>query len=186
MKTCTKCGETKPVTEFGKETKARDGLRTHCKACINAYKIAWSAANRVEVNAYHAAYRAANRENLKAIKAKWSAENPEVLKASRAKWGANHPESFRVKQQNRRARERKNGGKLSKGIASKLIVLQKGRCACGCKQPLGDDYHLDHIMPVALGGANVDENIQLLRATCNHRKSAKHPIDFMQQRGFLL
>ena len=38
----------------------------------------------------------------------------------------------------------------------------------------------------ALGGLNADSNMQLLRAECNLQKSAKHPVDFMQSRGFLL
>lgn len=74
---------------------------------------------------------------------------------------------------------------MSSGLAIRLYKLQRGKCAC-CGLPLGDDYHLDHIMPLALGGTNTDDNIQLLRAKCNMQKSAKHPVDFMQQRGFLL
>ena len=45
---------------------------------------------------------------------------------------------------------------------------------------------LDHIVPLALGGLNKDENIQLLRAVCNLNKGRKNPIAFMQERGFLL
>jgi 5-methylcytosine-specific restriction endonuclease McrA len=81
--------------------------------------------------------------------------------------------------------KKETGGKLSSKLAARLFVLQKGKCAC-CLQPLGDDYHIDHIMPLALGGTNTDDNIQLLRAKCNLQKNAKHPVDFMQQRGFLL
>ena len=46
--------------------------------------------------------------------------------------------------------------------------------------------HLDHIMPLALGGSNTDDNIQLLRARCNLQKRAKHPVDFMRERGYLI
>jgi 5-methylcytosine-specific restriction endonuclease McrA len=53
-------------------------------------------------------------------------------------------------------------------------------------QPLGDNYHLDHITPITLGGSNTDDNMQLLRQRCNNQKYNKHPIDFMQSRGFLL
>lgn len=73
----------------------------------------------------------------------------------------------------------------SKGLAERLFRLQRGKCAC-CKKPLGSDYHLDHIMPLALGGVNEDSNIQLLRAKCNMQKHTVHPVEFMQQRGFLL
>ena len=40
--------------------------------------------------------------------------------------------------------------------------------------------------PLALGGSNDKANLQLLCPTCNAKKSAKHPIDFMQSRGLLL
>ena len=70
-------------------------------------------------------------------------------------------------------------------IVEKLLKLQKGKCPC-CSLPLGDDFHLDHKMPLALGGDHVDDNMQLLKARCNMQKRASNPIDFMQSRGFLL
>jgi len=79
-----------------------------------------------------------------------------------------------------------NGGELSKNLVAKLFKLQGGQCACGCGGDLGEDYHLDHRMPLALGGSNTDGNMQLLRKRCNLRKGAKHPIKFMQENGFLL
>lgn len=85
----------------------------------------------------------------------------------------------------RRAQALASGGVLSVGLSAKLFKLQKGMCPC-CKQPLGDDYHMDHKMPLALGGSNTDNNMQLLRKKCNQQKNAKHPVDFMQSRGFLL
>ena len=33
MKTCTKCGETKPLTEFHKHKRNRDGRQGRCKPC---------------------------------------------------------------------------------------------------------------------------------------------------------
>lgn len=37
MRTCTKCNIEKPKSEFGKQTKGRDGLKSYCKTCIRAY-----------------------------------------------------------------------------------------------------------------------------------------------------
>jgi len=42
------------------------------------------------------------------------------------------------------------------------------------------------IVPLALGGQNEDRNIQLLRAECNNKKNAKHPVEYMRSKGFLL
>ena len=114
----------------------------------------------------------------------WRKANPEKTIAAVKKWKAKNPEADRVHRQNRRSRQA-NSGNLSKNIAVNLLKLQRGKCAC-CGQPLGDDYHLDHIMPLALGGTNTDNNIQLLRAECNLQKHAKHPVDYMQERGMLL
>jgi len=210
MKTCNKCGETKPFTEFHKS--ARDGIQSSCKACRCIAQAAYSAANpdkkkasdakwKAKNQGYKAKWKAANPAKVKAHSAKWYASNPERHKAASAAWNAANkervremaaarnkanPEANRIHQHNRRAREREAVGKLSKDLAAKLFKLQRGKCACGCKQPLGDDYHRDHIMPLALGGSNTDDNIQLLRQRCNNQKYAKDPIDFMQQRGFLL
>jgi|SaaInlV_165m_DNA_1040744.scaffolds.fasta_scaffold18331_1 hypothetical protein len=38
MKKCTKCGKTKPLAEFHKHKKSRDGLRYRCKVCRSEYK----------------------------------------------------------------------------------------------------------------------------------------------------
>lgn len=149
-----------------------------------AIKAAWKAANRERVNASSARRYAANPEKHKSVCKAWRLANSSRVKENTAKWASANPELIRIYVQNRRSK--KNGGKLSKGLAGKLFKLQRGKCACGCKQPLGDNYHLDHIMPLALGGTNTDDNIQLLRSSCNLQKNAKHPVDFMQQRGFLL
>lgn len=186
MKNCTKCGKSKPSTEFGKDARKRDGLRFQCKSCTSIAGSEYRAANHDKVLAATAKWAAANQDKLKAKDAKWRSANPERYRTTKAKWYAGNPEACRIHSHNRRARVRNVGGALSTGLAEKLFRLQRGKCACGCGQPLGEDYHRDHRMPLALGGSNTDDNIQLLRNLCNLQKGAKHPIDFMRQRGFLL
>lgn len=155
--------------------------------CAKANHSAWDSAHPGRRKAIYDSWKTANPERIKAHNAKWRAANPEKVKARSAKWEAANPEARRIHTRNRRARRRESGGRLSKGLSAKLFMLQRGKCACGCKQSLGDDYHMDHRMPLALGGANEDWNMQLLRAKCNLQKSAHHPVDFMQQqRGLLL
>lgn len=62
---------------------------------------------------------------------------------------------------------------------------QKGKCAC-CKVSIRDGYHVDHIYALSNGGENGKLNLQLLCPSCNMIKGAKHPIDFMRQKGFLI
>lgn len=161
-----------------------------------AYNKAWMTANAEKMKAYYAinsekrraanaAWKQANPEKYKAYAAAWRLANSERISAVQACWQAANAEAKQIHNQNRRAKKKQNGGVLSKGLSQKLFKLQKGKCAC-CKQPLGDNFHLDHIVPLALGGPNIDENMQLLIARCNLQKREKHPIDFMQSKSFLL
>lgn len=150
----------------------------------NAYNEAWRAANPGKVKSLTKAWYEKNRDKQKTQHAAWIAENKEKIKLSHAAWISANLEKCRVYNSNRRAKT-STEGKLSPNIKEKLFRLQKGKCPC-CGNSLGDDYHIDHIIPLALGGSNTDDNIQLLRSKCNLQKHAKHPIDFMQQRGFLL
>lgn len=168
------------------KVRAADNAHYAANKEIHRIKAAVYYAKNLEKNkARSAAYYAANTNKATLSNAAWAKANIDKVKAYKKAWAKANPEVNRIKAQNRRARKRKNGGTLSKGLAQKLFKLQKGKCPC-CKQPLGNEFNLDHIMPIALGGSNTDDNIQLLRSSCNNQKSAKHPIDFMQQRGFLI
>lgn len=126
-----------------------------------------------------------NAAAIKKSSENWKNQNRERLNLYAKQWAKDHPGARRIAQQNRNAKKNAVDGVLSKGLAEKLLVLQKGKCPC-CGQNLGKNYHLDHVVPLFLGGGNVDSNMQLLRGRCNLQKHAKHPIDFMQSRGFLL
>lgn len=201
LRNCKKCGvlfQTRDCAACKKRNDAK--YRAENKDKINATKAKYREKNREKIQTYFAAYRGANLDrikevnaayyaaNAKAIRAKnleWDMRNKERLAIAKRVWKLANQETKAVYRHNRRARLMASGGVLSKGLASKLFGLQKGLCAC-CRQPLGDNYHLDHIFPLALGGANEDWNMQLLRAKCNNEKNARHPVDFMQMRGFLL
>lgn len=185
MKTCTKCGETKPVSEYSKNANKRSGLQAHCKSCCNVRSSLWRAANPDYGRLAVSAWRRANPDKAKLIKERYLCANIEKTKKYFADYREKNLGKLKARDQNRRARKAANGGRLSAGLAARLYKLQRGKCAC-CGKPLGDDYHLDHVMPLALGGANTDDNIQLLRSKCNLQKKEKHPVDFMRQRGFLL
>lgn len=98
------------------------------------------------------------------------------------KWRAANPE--RVREQTRRRAGRKIG-KLDYGTIPRIKKLQRGKCAI-CRVRLNDDWHMDHIVPLAKGGLHEARNIQLLCAPCNLKKSAKDPIEHMQSLGRLL
>jgi 5-methylcytosine-specific restriction endonuclease McrA len=155
--------------------------RAENKATISARSKNYYAANKNKIKAQ----RKAKRKALAETQRKHYLANADRILARVAAYSKAHPEVVRSAWLNRRARERQANGKISSGLSKRLLKLQHGKCPC-CRDDLNGVFHLDHIMPLALGGGNDDSNIQLLCPACNLRKSAKHPVDFMQSLGFLL
>jgi 5-methylcytosine-specific restriction endonuclease McrA len=177
----------------------RKAYRAANKEKLKANDAAYYAGNKEHVAKIVASYREANSERLKKAVAEYRVanadvidayqaeyrvryknENPEKYAAAKKAWAKANPEAIRLKGQRRRFKT-ESAGRLSKGLATKLLKLQQGLCAC-CGKSLADGYHIDHIMPVALGGTNTDDNIQLLTPLCNMRKGSMHPDEYMNKR----
>lgn len=58
VKTCTKCGETKPRLEFYLHRNTKDGRASHCQACAKAYGKAYSDRRRSKIQEANARRRA--------------------------------------------------------------------------------------------------------------------------------
>lgn len=103
-------------------------------------------------------------------------------------WLAKNPERashlWHINRARRRAREAGAEGSFTKENVLEIFNRQKGKCA-ECKINL-EKYHIDHVMPLSLGGSNWPTNLQILCKTCNQKKHAKHPIDWAQENGRLL
>jgi 5-methylcytosine-specific restriction endonuclease McrA len=66
-----------------------------------------------------------------------------------------------------------------------LFKAQDGKCAY-CKIDVSENYHVDHIMPLARGGMNTRNNIQLCCPACNWSKADRDPVEFAQSLGMLV
>lgn len=85
IKKCNDCGETKPVTDFGKEAKCPDGLRPYCRSCVRI-RNKRTGANRDA--AKDRAYRTANKERVAQWNRDWRAANPERAREIGSAWRA--------------------------------------------------------------------------------------------------
>jgi 5-methylcytosine-specific restriction endonuclease McrA len=133
------------------------------------------------------AYREQHRERLVQACRGWYAENRERALENTRRWQADNPGKLKAiraaGKQARRARQIEADGRFSAADIRALESRQNGKCACcGEKRKLA----VDHIVPLAKGGSNWPNNLQLLCKPCNSSKSAKDPISFMQERGRLL
>lgn len=155
---CMKCTNEKNVLSYAED---RNGRRTRA--------LARYAERSEEMSAYSRAYYHANKEHCVKRYAEWIKKNPD---------------SRRVRKARRTALKRLSGGSYTAADVAAIFIRQRGKCAeCGIS--LGK-YHVDHIMPLKLGGLNIPKNLQILCPPCNQRKHAKHPIDWARENGRLL
>ena len=177
VKPCIKCGA------------VDRNARGDCRPCARDAVAKWRAANPEKIKTASAKYYAEHSDQARGNSATWKAANPKRVKLLDARWRRGNPEKVkkygRVVQHRRRARKRAVGGSFTATEISHMLKSQKNKCAV-CRQDISKSYHIDHIMPLALGGHNGITNIQLLCPFCNRSKHDNHPVDFMQSRGFLL
>lgn len=100
-------------------------------------------------------------------------------------WAKKNPDKIAEYRRNRRAKIAQAEGFHTKDDVFAILERQKWKCV-ECKKSLKKSYHVDHIMPIALGGSNWPKNLQCLCQLCNNRKHAKHPVDWAKENGRLL
>jgi chromatin segregation and condensation protein Rec8/ScpA/Scc1 (kleisin family) len=86
MKTCTKCGAEKPLSEFHKHKKGKGGLNAWCKSCINEYGRKRHEENREKMKERNRKYYEENREKVKERRRKYYKENYEKRAEFARKW----------------------------------------------------------------------------------------------------
>lgn len=197
QKTCKRCGIEKPANEFRRyETKTRR-RSPNCSSC--EIILADEAKARMEISRqkflaknpdwrreYGRRWYAADPERAKEKLYRWRAKHRDVLRSIGKRYYDNNSDRIKATQHTIRARRRGAEGFHTAEDVALIRSQQKDRCAHPwCKRKLKGKGHRDHKIPLARGGSNWPENIQLLCAPCNLKKNAKDPIEHAQENGYL-
>lgn len=199
MKSCRKCGEDKPLEDFMKDSRRKDGRGSYCKSCgaANTRKSraknpeaarVYYLANRNEIAVKARKYRSQPEVKAKRAKAQatYNAKNKESVRAWKAAWRErNRDYHGQWESQNRnrvRAHKRKSEAKRRAKKRSlpaedvcpqEIFVRDKGVCGL-CGTPVDpSDWHLDHIVPLALNGPHTSDNVQVTHPSCNLSKGSR-------------
>lgn len=150
-KTCTRCGETKPLDGFHRAKSGKSGRQSHCKACRAEYRAEYYERNREAERARNADWYAANRESVITYTAERYAANPHL------RWEAHARE---------RAKKYGHTITVERFTREQLIDRYGDQCwHCG-----GEFEELDHWpVPVSRGGHHVIENCKPSCASCNQK-----------------
>lgn len=64
-KTCSKCKETKPIIDFYKRNRSKDGISPWCKKCCSVWAANHYQQNKDKINEQHAKYRLKNYDKIR-------------------------------------------------------------------------------------------------------------------------
>lgn len=198
-KHCRKCDTTKPSREFGACNRNRDGLQSWCRRCrsahgaanrdkrqkyIRAYTAAnherlsaeWRAyyvANREKRLAYLRSYYRANRDGLAQKMREYRVANRDALAAYYTEWRAANQDK-RAECERRRTARRWAAQVVSftvEQLASRLAYYGHRCWMCGAAADA-----VDHVKPLAKGGAHMLANLRPACKRCNSTKKDKWPL----------
>jgi 5-methylcytosine-specific restriction endonuclease McrA len=141
---------------------------------------AWRIKNREHARLKTIAWREANPGRAAIASRAWSEKNRERDRANSLLWQKNNPDRCKIRNHNYRARKA-GRGKLSAGLVELLLSEQGARCPYCWTDISQSERHLDHYMPLALGGRNEDGNMQLLCPRCNCSKRHTHPAEYLKR-----
>ena len=176
-KRCKACGESKPCTEFYRNSTISDGYDGTCKECKKEYQREWRATNRVRHQDYSRKYHHEHREERLEYYSRWVAENAERKALGTKRWREQHPSRMLAMRKIQNARRRAlligASGDYTPREWMALVSWYGNRCLrCGATGP-ETKITPDHVVPLALGGSNSIDNLQPLCWSCNAAKGAR-------------
>ena len=153
-KRCSKCGDTKPVDAFSRDSANKSGLRGQCKSCDSAKNKAWSSKNPER-----------KKENRK----RWRQENLAIVVYDRMLHEQGNKDSYRVRVRNRK-RHLNTINEMEPGQWESLVRVYGGRCL----YPRCNETQVtqDHVIPISKGGRHHVSNLQPLCHSHNSGKGA--------------
>ena len=166
MKICARCKVEKPLVEYSPDARTRLGVQSRCKVCIAEAACIRRAENpephresvRKAVKKHYAKKLQRNRE--------YRAKNAEKVFAWKAADRARN--KARISADNSMRRAKLRDGKITSEVISVYALRDFYRA-----MSLGENFHVDHIIPISKGGLHVAQNLQVIPAIDNLRKGAK-------------
>src|ERR1700677_1289383 len=127
-KVCSKCKEAKPLDAFTKGA-------FYCKSCTSEYQ-------------------RQRRINHPQEHRQWEEDHPEQNRANKRQWEIDHPEQMRAsKHKGNLARRARLLNQFVEDVDPQIVYNMHGGMCGICEDFVeGDDFHVDHVIPLSKGG----------------------------------
>jgi 5-methylcytosine-specific restriction endonuclease McrA len=177
-KICTMCKTIKPIGEFSINSGR---VYPHCLECgkVKANEqyrknILKDPGYNLKYRHYRKNYRQEKKEYFSEYAKSYYQENKKKVKDSVKKWKRENYDKVQEMRQRRRGLEINNAEPID------TTKIKKSNCYY-CGKRLNNKYHIDHIVPLSAGGANMYYNLCACCPKCNMSKHAKSANDFIKE-----
>lgn len=172
LKRCSRCGELKPLKDFPKNNTVKDGYNSCCKACIKLSndankdaKATYREENRNRIYSQNKVYRELNKDVINQKAKEYRENNGSYYAEYSREYSKINSDKVKARTAKRRALK-KSVSTTDPWELAQITVFYRD-----CP----DGHHVDHILPLALGGHHELSNLQHLETWMNRNKSDKHP-----------
>lgn len=204
-KKCTKCSEEKLLDQYYKKSANKDGLMSYCKVCDSSKTKKYLAENKEKAQLRSKQYYEMNSDKIKTRVSNYYKENTEAVLSYQKSYNDLNKDTISERKKIYRENNRKyfreyyekyyglNSpdyvARANKRRAAKLNASPKWltkeqieqikelyTCARMFKLYTGEEYHVDHIVPLQgenVCGLHVPWNLQVIPAKENLSKSNK-------------
>lgn len=191
-KTCTKCEETKPLTEYGTKGKKADGtprIRSECNPCrrnewaensevINAKRRRSYAEDPTAVIASNRKYYQTNRDTRIQKVKEWQTANPDKVLTYKKKYRDSTPD---LQSANRHRRRSRLVGAFDEDVKLSVLRERDGDSCFVCSETIDFSLKdrnpmmpsLEHVIPLSKGGRHSYGNTAISHLRCNLSKGTK-------------
>ena len=187
-KKCSTCKVVKDLSEFGNNSRMRDGHAYTCRSCVSISSKSYRERNKEKLRVRKKLWRLNNIEKERERKKKYLEENREKIYDYNREWrNSNKQKVYEYNLKHRKSNMVYYSYKQSlryhqKNRATppwltddqKKQIMDIYNLRDECRILTGDEYHVDHIVPIKgenVCGLHVPWNLQILPSDINLSKS---------------
>jgi hypothetical protein len=190
-KVCTKCKTEVEIDEFRRKKGGLAGKVSICRPCELQRGLTYRRDNKEKIRLMNQRYYEENLKEVRERQRLYHLNNPHIARERGRRWRADNSERINEMSRNRR----KNNPEASRLIVQRRLarkrvlpddltvnqVQQILEHFGGCALTGSEEYHLDHVIPLATGhGGTVYGNIIPLRPDLNITKSDKNIFEWFE------
>lgn len=169
VRSCTKCGEIKPFSEFQKRKSRPSGLSSHCKACRGAANKEYVRSNAERIRELRAEYCVRQADKIKAYQAQYREANRERLREYFSEYSKLNLHKKQATTTKRRANKLNATPKWANLAEIEKVYANARRIS----NRTGKKLHVDHVVPLVhrlVCGLHCEANLRIVPAEANLRK----------------